>query len=94
MSNFEIDFSFEGSSTIVQIDGNEPMEKATDKFFIKTGLEISSKYKKLVNYPIDSKLEFVKYNKQQFIDGYKHFINKRVDELIEDFNTYVIDNIK
>ena len=58
------------------------------------GLEISSKYKKLVNYPIDSKLEFVKYNKQQFIDGYKHFINKRVDELIEDFNTYVIDNIK
>ena len=44
MFNFDIDFTFEGFSTIVQIDGNEPMEKATDKFFIKTGLEISSTY--------------------------------------------------
>jgi hypothetical protein len=41
---FSIDFSLEGNTTIVQIDGNELMEKATEKFFIKTGEDDNSTY--------------------------------------------------
>ena len=41
---FSINFNFEGSITMVQIDGNETFEKAAEKFFIKTGEEKSSIY--------------------------------------------------
>ena len=58
------------------------------------GLEISNKYRKLVNYPDDKELDFAKYNKQKFEEGYQDFINKRVDFLIKDFKDKVIKNIK
>ena len=58
------------------------------------GLEISNKYRKLVNYPDDKELDFAKYNKQKFEEGYQDFINKRVDSLIKDFKDKVIKNIK
>ena len=41
---FNLNFILEGSIITIQIDGNEPMEKATEKFFFKTGEEISSTY--------------------------------------------------
>jgi len=41
---FNLDFNLEGSSIIIQINGNESMEKATEKFFLKTGCEISSTF--------------------------------------------------
>jgi len=38
---FTIEFSIEKSSIIIQIDGNEPMKKAIDKFLLKTDLDES-----------------------------------------------------
>lgn len=58
------------------------------------GLEISNKYRKLVNYPEDKELEFAKYNKQRFEEQYQKFIDGRIDKLIKDFKTHVINNIK
>ncbi len=39
---FNLEFILGGNSIIIQIDGNEPMEKATEKFFLKIEEEISS----------------------------------------------------
>ena len=41
---FNLEFIIEGSVISIHIDGNEPMEKATEIFFIKTGTDISCTY--------------------------------------------------
>ena len=41
---FNLEFILEGNTIAIQMDGNEPMEKATEKFFFKTGEEMSSTY--------------------------------------------------
>ena len=41
---FNLEFILEGSLISIHIDWNEPMEKATEKFFIKTGKDISLTY--------------------------------------------------
>lgn len=43
-----LDCNLEGSSIIIQIDGNEPLEKAIEKFFLKTGCPNS--YKELTSF--------------------------------------------
>ena len=37
---FNLEFILEGNVITIQIDGNEPMKKATEKFFIITNSEI------------------------------------------------------
>jgi hypothetical protein len=37
---FNLEFFLEGNVITIQIDGNEPMKKATEKFFIITNSEI------------------------------------------------------
>ena len=41
---FNLEFILEGNVITIQIDGNEPMKKATEKFFIKTNSEIDYAY--------------------------------------------------
>ncbi len=38
---FYLEFLQEGNSINIQIDGNEPMEKAIEKYFLNTDEEIS-----------------------------------------------------
>ena len=58
------------------------------------GLEISTNYRELVNYPKNEKLEFTKFNKQKFQEEYINFIEKRIKELESDFKKYVLTNIE
>ena len=50
---FNLEFILEGDSTTIQIDGNEPMEKATETFFNKTNTEIECTYFLYNGYQFD-----------------------------------------
>jgi penicillin-binding protein-related factor A (putative recombinase) len=50
---FNLEFILEGNITTIQIDGNEPMKKATEKFFIKTNSEIDYTYFLYNGYQFD-----------------------------------------